>query len=492
MPTTRYSEFIAAARRRTPSTLLPRLAAVSASQFDGGAYVSRAGAVIYPWVIAAAARENIAFGNEKRSTTPVTAKDLGRLRDVYMNLDEPFLSSAGKPDELESLLVRVAFEQFPYQHSRYEDLTRVMLLFDRDYSALNCRVLSPAAWVTLLGLPIDAFMRTAFFVMVGARVNEGWFDPAWLTMPHIKPALDALEISGPQVMDVFSRIFATDFATVKQRVTQERQSDPRLHRFEFNPLVDKPFVVMPDGRYLAPNIFFVAQRLSPAALYYVGWQGLGSGFANDLGVITEAYVGEQLDLVKADAVLHDVEYAKSQHAADYVVVFPGLTVVIEVKSARVSPPGRFDQKGYMDDLNKDVGKALTQIKRTGNMIRAGHPAFAGVPPQQEIRGIVVTAEPHYLLNSPIYRAVIPAPGYPTAILSLGELEHAIAAAHAGDPANLFSALTTANPHGAFDVTAAILRHEQALGIDKARNPLLDAAYEKMWGNFNVQALKGQP
>jgi len=132
------------------------------------------------------------------------------------------------------------------------------------------------------------------------------------------------------------------------------------------------------------------------------------------------------------------------------------------------------------------------VKRTGDMIRAGHSAFAGVPTHQEIRSIVVTAEPHYTLNSAIYREVIPQPGYPTEILSLGELEHAIGAAHAGDPEGLLMAITTPNPQGTFDVAAAVAKHEQTLGVDKARNPLLDEAYDRMWAAFTAGASKAQP
>ena len=40
------------------------------------------------------------------------------------------------------MLVRVEFEQVPYQHSRFEDMFRILLLFDRDYTGLGCTVMS--------------------------------------------------------------------------------------------------------------------------------------------------------------------------------------------------------------------------------------------------------------------------------------------------------------------------------------------------------------
>jgi hypothetical protein len=491
VPSTRYQDFIAAARRHAPSVLLPVLAAVSAKQFDGGGYRHRRDEVIFPWVIAAAARENIAYGNEHRSTDPVTLKDLGRLRNIYTNLHDSFVDTADQPGSLDSFLVRTAFEQFPYQHSRFEDMSRILLLFDRQYSGLSCSVMSTDGWQQLLGLPLEAFMRAAFFILVGANNNAGWFDPAWLTQPNLQPAMELLQLSAQDVMAVFGRVFGADFADVKTRAQAERNPDSRLQRFDPNPLMETPFVRLPDGRYLAPSTHFVAQRLSPASIYYLALAHWDVSFCNDLGKVTEVYVGEQLDLVETEVVLHDVEYRKGSNAADYVVSLHGLTLVVEVKSARVARLGRLDRQGYLDDLNKDVGKALGQIKRTGEMIRDGHPAFSRIDSRQQIRGIVVTAEPHYMLNSPLYRGQIADPGFPTAILSLRELEHAIAAARAGNAVELFMALTTWGPDGT-NVGTVIAAHEQSLGIKLARNPLLDAAFERALGSIDAAGARDAP
>jgi hypothetical protein len=484
VPSTRYRDFVDAARRHPPAVLLPALAAVSARQFDGGGYRQRPDEVIFPWVIAAAARENIAYSNPHRARAVVSVADLGRLRNVYTNLHDPFMNAVGEPGALDSFLVRVAFEQFPYQHSRYEDMSRILLLFDRDYTNLGCKVMSAAGWEHVLELPLEAFMRAAFLILVGAHKNGGWFDPGWLRQPNLRPVMELWRLTADDVMGVFCRVFGTEFADLKQRAQAGRNPDPLLQRYDANPLMETPFVAMPDGRYLAPSMHLVAQRLSPASLYYLALNRWGVAFCEDLGTVTEMYVGEQLDLVDTDLVLHDVTYAKGANAADYVVSLPGLTLVIEVKSARVARLGRLDQQGYLDDLNKDVGKALDQIGRTGQMVRNGHHAFAQVDPTQEIRGIVVTAEPHYMLNGPFYRSQIPDPGFPTVILSLSELEHAIACAHAGNPTSLFTALTAWGPDG-IDVGAVIREHERSLGITVARNPLLDGAYERAWGDIDV-------
>src|SRR6201999_3898993 len=117
LPSTRYEDFVAAVRRHAPATLLPVLASESIKLFDGGAYLNRRDQPIFPWVIAAAARESIAYGNEHRST-PVRTRDLGQMRNLYTNLHDPFFDAVGQEGALDSLLVRVAFDQFPHQHSR--------------------------------------------------------------------------------------------------------------------------------------------------------------------------------------------------------------------------------------------------------------------------------------------------------------------------------------------------------------------------------------
>lgn len=117
-------------------------------------------------------------------------------------------------------------------------------------------------------------------------------------------------------------------------------------------------------------------------------------------------------------------------------------------------------------------------------IRQRHPAFAQVDPSQDIRGVVVTAEPHYMLNSPYYRDQITDPGFSTVILSLSELEHAVAAAHVGRAGDLFTALTAWSAEG-IDTSRVIRAHEEALGLDVARNPILDAAYERAWGDIDI-------
>jgi hypothetical protein len=60
-------------------------------------------------------------------------------------------------------------------------------------------------------------------------------------------------------------------------------------------------------------------------------------------------------------------------------------------------------------------------------------------------------------------------------VSLGELERLIAAAQAGDAAELFRAVTKRG----CDVMNVIAQHTQKLGVEVEPNSLLDAAFSRL-------------
>jgi hypothetical protein len=65
-------------------------------------------------------------------------------------------------------------------------------------------------------------------------------------------------------------VFVADFAEVRARAAANRNPDPHLRPFDPNLLLETTFVRMPDGTSLPPCVHLVAQRVSPASLYFVG------------------------------------------------------------------------------------------------------------------------------------------------------------------------------------------------------------------------------
>jgi hypothetical protein len=424
----------------------------------------------------AIARENLAYGNEYRGGPRVTDSDLRRMREVGLNLTDPFVDEVGKPHAMDSIIVRYAFQQAPYRCDPFAEIARILAVLDRDYSSMTLEKVSND-WESLLGLPLEKFVKAAFLILTCALFAGGRFDPAELA----DPKFESYGVTSAEVLGVFHRYFAAALPDLRERARADRHLDERLRRLDFNPLAETPYVDMGDGRYLAPSMHLATQRISLASLYFIGTTKWEYAFSRDLGKIIEAYVGDQLRLLDPPAVVTgECSYKIKKDKlpmADFVLRLDGVTVVFEVKSARVAHKARLAFDDYRDDFKRDVSDALgRQIKTTVDLIRTRKiSGFVDLRLPMDICGVVVTAEPHYMINSAAYRQRLPDPGCPFAVVSLGELERLIAAAQAGDAAELFRAVTKRGN----DVMNVIAQHTQKLGVEVEPNSLLDAAFSRL-------------
>src|SRR5882757_7572926 len=145
-----YREFTDYARRFDQAELLTGIAqaalALPESPGDPG-YIRTA-----PWALAGLAKASICHGNRCR-TTQVRPRDIPFGCHMYNNL---------KPEELTdptlsplfNIIVRVAYEQFPYQESGYEELARVEAFFGDYTGRKQLEVLDEAGVTALLGAPV--------------------------------------------------------------------------------------------------------------------------------------------------------------------------------------------------------------------------------------------------------------------------------------------------------------------------------------------------
>lgn len=147
---------------------------------------------------------------------------------------------------------------------------------------------------------------------------------------------------------------------------------------------------------------------------------------------------------------------------DWIVVFPDLVLLVEVKSARPNANLRLGAENYAQMLAKTPGEGFTQIERTGRLISEGNPAFAQIPSHLPRRGMVITMEPFHLLNTAELRAGIqPTPNpvtgeiIPITTASIHELEHAVTITDI----SLSHLLLTNPPNGALTLQQLFTGHE---------------------------------
>lgn len=468
-----YPDFLQRVRRHRPSDVLLALASTSIRLFEQEAWT--ADRVCLPWSIAAAAKTSIVAGNEHR-TPGVTDRDVMQICAAYNALDTPLAHDpADTTETVGAFLVRTSYEQFPYQQSYFEEISRLGALFD-GLDALDTEILDHALIERVLGCPLEDFVVAGFVLATGAQSNTGFFDPEWIALregPH------AIHPHFPidTVRRVFHDHFLASFDQIRAAAKKTEQPDVRLHHHEFNPLINRPFVTLPDGRHIAPQPHFVFQRLSPAALYYTAVDILAgeqaNAFTRDIGLVCQEYVGRQLRLIPNATVLPEIVYDDDQRSVDWFVIFDDLVVFVEVKSTRMSHLARMGGSKLRDDIERCIGKAYKQVKRTDQLLADGHPAFAEIPADRRRIAIIATLEPYWAANSPFIAEFLPEPTVPTTVASVRAVERLVDVLSAvGGPQPLIEVLG--------DQDRRMWNVENALpDIPVEKNAILDAAWNRL-------------
>jgi hypothetical protein len=470
-----YPDFVQRVRRHRPSELIPALASTAIRLFEQDAWI--ADRVCLPWAIAAAAKASIVSGNEHRRPG-VSENDVREICAAYNSLNTPL---APEPDDesdvsetVGALFVRTAQEQFPYQQSRFEEISRLGALF-ADVDALDTEILSNPLIERVLGCSLQDFVVAGFVSAVGAQSSGGFFDPDW---PALREGTHAINphYSIDTVKRIFHDHFVASFADIRSAAARWEQADARLRHHEFNPLVNRPFVTLPDGRHIAPQPHLVFQRLSPAALYYAGVNSLdkkeANEFTRDVGLVFQEYIGRQLRLIPNATVLPEIVYDDSQRSVDWFVIFDDLVLLVEVKSTRLSHLGRMDANKLKEDIKRCIGDAYKQVERTDLLLSEKHPAFTGIPTDRPRIAIVATLEPYWAANSPFMTKFLSEPAIPTTVASAREIGRLVDVVCAlGGPQPLVDIVT--------DQERRTWNLENALpDIAVVKNPILDEAWQR--------------
>lgn len=467
-----YEEFVQRVRRHRPSELLVAVAKSAIAFADPAAW--KAERIRLPWSLAAVAKVSIVTGNEHRASG-VTEQDVLEACAAYNGLDSPLSRQDGTiASSVGAFLVRTSQQQFPAQQSRFEEISRLTALFDR-MDELDLEIMSSGQLTGLLGCLLVEFAHAGFVIAVGASSSGGFFDPGW---PSLWDGPEAIQSTFPMttVRQVFHDHFVTTFADVRTQAQRRVQPDPTLRHLEFNPLVSRPFVTLPDGRHLAPQPAYAFQRLSPASVYYAGVDALPAGeldaFTRDVGRVFEAYVGQQLRLLSDADVLPEIRFDGDQRSVDWFAIFDDLVVLVEAKSTRLPDRARIGANELEDSLNRCLGKAFRQIDRTDRLLAEHHPAFATIPTDRPRIAIVATLEPYWNTNGTFLRRLLPKPALPTTVAAIREVEQLVTVIEAHGGPEILAKIASDPELSAWNLAAALPTG------DYPHNPILHAAWQR--------------
>lgn len=473
---TKWDDFVRRVRRHRPSDLLTAIAAANITiapegWFQPGPRVP----ALFPWGLAAAARESIRAGNEHR-TPGVTGRDLAQICGIYGGLYDPVL------DDRDALacVVRIAYEQFPYQEALFFGLTRSRLLFgDPSASALaKLRIVDETFWEQTIGLPLELLFAAGMLFGVGANVNEGRFDLSWYEQPNFVQVRDIVPLEHAQA--AMNTIFG---ASIDELRGMFRPPGARgFERLAFNPLHARPFVRFSETTFLAPVPTFVFWRASAPSLY-MALERLDRDvdkrrFTDDVGTLFEDYVarqGEQLRDVRpiAPDVYREIEYRRGAFTTDLILVWPDFVLLVEAKASRLTEESRMGGPSLVAEIDRTIGKAVEQIETTAELIAARAPALAHIPADRPIYGLVVTLEPYHFVG--VDEISRDKQAVPISIGSISDFERFIADSLARPRTEPQLAAQT-NPSRTGWTMAQLV---ELSGEERFANPMLDTEHDEL-------------
>ncbi len=415
------AQYVRSVRRFRRSELLSLIAA-TAPDFSFNTADFSTDSRVTPWGLADIARISLVFGTDFQRRSP-TRHDLADLLQLHNDLNHPGLQEGGL-DAVANMFLQLAFSQFPFQRHIGPMAGRTLAILDQTQPADPGRIqVLRGDWQNeLLGCSLAEYIGVTQLLTAAAKPNNGQFDPAWM---EAGPDRDVIaEVFNPAITRQVLRDHMTaDIDSFRTRDTEQPSID---RRFTFNPLIETPVVSGVGPNLLMPVPDYINWKTTPSGLYFTGVRHWGERFSQDLGELFQAYVGRQLQLIEGVQVHPEIPYqeGKSQRASvDWIVVFPDLVLLVEVKSARPTQALRSGAAGAAQALQRAFDKANRQLETTRDLIKAQRPEFSHIPSDRPIAGIVVTIEDFHLANSALHQPMYsPSTTLPTLAVCSDELE----------------------------------------------------------------------
>lgn len=356
-----YVDYVRQFRRSELVALVA--AAAPAVSFNQADYQSNS--TVTPWGLADVARVSLAFGPERKRFSP-TYEDLLGCLVRYNSLGHRGLEEQ-EPGAVSHMFLQLAFSQFQHQRNIGPMTGRSIALLDQTEPAdpAAMEVLKGAWQQDLLGCSLVEFVGVTQLLMAAAAPNNGRFDPAWMERDDD----DLKSLSGVFDPAVTRHALRTHLVAEADSFRARDSAPPSIdRRFTFSPLLDTPVVAGLGADLLMPVPDFLAWKPTPSGLSYAGMAKWGEAFARDLGRLFEAYVGRLLRLVEGVVLYPEISYRmprkQSGKSVDWIVVFPGLVLLVEAKARRSTEALRSGGAG--------AAAALQQTFRQGQLATRHH------------------------------------------------------------------------------------------------------------------------
>lgn len=393
---------------------------------------------------------------------------------------------ANPREALFGMMVRLMYQQFPFQEGIFNVLPRHLLLY------LYSRVQSPIIKLDTeayrhFGLHINEYL-TIGLAFYAASLEHAVFSRSFIENTLVK---GMKKYVTPEKVERFLAKTSADFDTFRNLCMQEIENYPDGGTYRFNPLFDRPIIVRKDGRFCIPVPMLILQVITKG-LYYdfldLFSSETGNPFSDWFGHAFEHYGGLLLKHTfdKRNVFPEPVYGKEHKRGPDWTVIQGNSAIVFEFRSGRLNKKTKI--YGDYDDISTLVKRNIIGplIKFSGKIadIKSG---ITGIPSDNnmEFFPCIVTYEPLYSIQlfHDIIRQELKYKGIPEfnfELMSIEDFEWLLSWATYESPTDFLKS-KRANPEWkAMDVRKLVGIKMEERGIKDVRNPLLGRVFNKFW------------
>ena len=408
-----------------------------------------------PFIAAGISSFAIRFSNPNRYTDKeFTLNDLTNLYNLvldYLTAD-PITTNEEIDKEFHKsnpvfMMLRMVASQFPFQVNTFGFAAQSLLLFSEIPKEIENkkgiqRFGFSREFQKLTGLSVQDFVSCGFILWTGSCSKK----TVGLTRDYFEKARSqGIELPDDEGILLMLNSITADPDRFRQTYEQMKQKDSRFRIYDFNPLLTFPLLrpwhynqwkTMERDRIVAPLPDLIAYRIS-TGIFYEMFNHYKEEFSRYFGHLFGAYIGRLLEAsvksqnLMSEDTIRQTYPESSGKAPDWIVLDGSTAILIECKATRFSLTAlETGAEESVNDSLKQILKGLEQLHEFRQAIITKAPGLEWLHHCTELKPVLITFEPLYLINTVLFRDHINCllqkkeniTGLPWRILSVKELE----------------------------------------------------------------------
>ena len=469
-----HSQYIALVRKWDRDNLI-RGAASASAQNNGATIKDGVQSDYLPWNISGMAVTAICRGTAGGPTPSNT-----ELQELIWQFGNVFDNAEVNEDDTDvaRMIARIAHQQMPFQKQLLNQWARPQALFaDTPFPANYKPEVMVEGWLEdLLDCTLSEFIGSAFALWASAIAVDGKYGRS-VWDGSLDPLLKILPLS--RIDEIGLRHFVTDVPGIKSARRAAQKPGDGSEKWAYNPLIYRPFLRdIEEGMWIAPSTDLLTQKASALGIVYEGIERWGTKFSRDLGRLFESYVGRNLALTSGATLVGEIGYGTKKsprRSTDWFWVFDSLVVLVEVKAGAPNQSTRQSVGEVFAGLTDKFSKAIKHLDQTASALISDRVAFASIPADRPIVGLVVTLGDFPTAEMGYAYGVFGTSNIPVAFIHSGELEALVAQETELIVSVIREAADATGPNNLIDSNRLKPR------LKKVRNEII----EKAWGSNPV-------